>query len=73
VGRGEAALRAILPGQLRLRDHFPLARLELPSETLPLAAADPRRAAILAALTPLGYRRVCLDLAGYRPGGQAPA
>ncbi|MFZ5585059.1 MAG: ATP-dependent sacrificial sulfur transferase LarE [Thermodesulfobacteriota bacterium] len=69
IGRGEAALRAILPGQLRLRDHFPLARLELSIETLPLAAAEPRRAAILEALTPLGYRRVCLDLAGYGSGG----
>lgn len=69
VGRGEAALRAILPGQLRLRDHFPVARLELSIETLPLAAADPRRAAILETLTSLGYRRVCLDLAGYGSGG----
>lgn len=73
IGRGEAALRAILPGQLRLRDHFPMARLELTPETLPLAAADPRRTAILEALTRLGYRRVCLDLAGYTPGGGIPA
>ncbi|MFH1059832.1 MAG: ATP-dependent sacrificial sulfur transferase LarE [Pseudomonadota bacterium] len=73
IAQGEAALRAILPGQLRLRDHFPLARLELTPETLPLAAADPRRTAILEALTRLGYRRVCLDLAGYAPGGGVPA
>lgn len=73
IGRGEAALRAILPGQLRLRDHFPVARLELTTETLPMAAAEPRRTAILEALAPLGYRRVCLDLAGYAPGGQASA
>lgn len=73
IAQGEAALRGIITGQLRLRDQFPLARLELEITALPKAAADPWRAAIIQALEPLGYRQVCLDLAGYRTSGQEPA
>lgn len=73
VAQGEAALRGFISGQLRLRDQFPLARLELEITALPKAAADPWRAAIIQALEPLGYRQVCLDLAGYRTSGQEPA
>lgn len=73
IARGEAALRRFIDGQLRLRDHFPLARLELETRTLPTAAAEPWRTAIINALAPLGYRQVCLDLAGYRLSGQATA
>lgn len=73
IAQGEAALRGFITGQLRLRDHFPLARLELETSALPKAAADPWRAAIIQALEPLGYRQVCLDLAGYRTSGQEPA
>lgn len=72
IAQGEAALRGIISGQLRLRDQFPLARLELEITALPRAAADPWRAAIIQALEPLGYRQVCLDLAGYRTSGQEP-
>ena len=72
IAQGEAALRGFIPGQLRLRDQFPLARLELEITALPKAAADPWRAAIVKALEPLGYRQVCLDLSGYRTSGQEP-
>ncbi len=69
VAQGEAFLRGLLPGQVRLRDHFPLARLELPPERIGLAASAPLRGQILAGLTQAGYRFVCLDLRGYRPSG----
>jgi uncharacterized protein len=70
VAQGEAALRGFITGQLRLRDQFPLARLELEIQTLPKAVVDPWRTAINNILEPLGYRQVCLDLAGYRVSGQ---
>jgi len=73
VARAEAALRRLLPGrQLRLRDHFPLARLELEPETLPSAAAEPLRSRLCRAVRDAGYRFVTLDLAGYRSGGADP-
>lgn len=66
VAMAEGALRRLLPGQLRLRDHFPLARLELPPAAMPLALAEPTRAAIVAAMRQAGYTLTCLDLEGYR-------
>ncbi len=69
IGRAEAALRDLLPGQLRVRDHFPLARLELPPEAIARAAAPPLRDRIVEALRAAGYRQACLDLVGYRSGG----
>jgi uncharacterized protein len=73
IGRAEEAVRALLPGQVRVRDHFPLARLELEPGLLALAVAEPLRGRLLAGLRALGYARVCLDLAGYQPSGQPPA
>lgn len=68
VEAGEDALRGLLPEarDLRLRGHAGLARIEVPVEALPLAID--RREALLAALRPLGYRHVALDLAGFRSG-----
>lgn len=70
VGQAEQALRALLPGQLRLRDNFPQARLELEPASLALAVAEPLKSRLLAQLKALGYAKVCLDLEGYRPSGQ---
>jgi pyridinium-3,5-biscarboxylic acid mononucleotide sulfurtransferase len=70
IGQAEELVRALLPGQARVRDHFPLARLELEPQVLPRAAAEPLRGRLLAGLQALGYLQVCLDLAGYRPSGQ---
>jgi uncharacterized protein len=73
IALAEGALRRLLPSQLRLRDHFPMARLELPSATMHLALAEPIRAAIVAALRQAGYTLICLDLEGYRSSGPAAA
>lgn len=69
VGRAEAALRDILGGQFRVRDHFPLARLELPAEVLDRAASEPLRSTLVRAVKEAGYDYVVLDLEGYRMGG----
>ncbi|KMY66138.1 hypothetical protein AAU61_19090 [Desulfocarbo indianensis] len=70
VGQAEALLREILPkSPLRVRDHFPLARIELLPGLLARAAAEPLRGRIVEAVKAAGYEQVCLDLAGYRSGG----
>jgi pyridinium-3,5-biscarboxylic acid mononucleotide sulfurtransferase len=53
---------------LRVRDHFPVARIELPAEQIARLAADPLRDAVREALQRTGYRYVTVDLAGYRMG-----
>ncbi|NLD74899.1 MAG: ATP-dependent sacrificial sulfur transferase LarE [Chloroflexi bacterium] len=53
---------------LRVRDHYPIARLELAPEDIPRAAQDPLRRQISEGLTARGYRYVTLDLDGYRSG-----
>jgi len=68
VERGEAALHALGFRQVRVRHHGFLARVEVAPEELP-RALDPEMApAIAAALKPLGFRWVSLDLEGYRTG-----
>lgn len=69
IGRAEAGVRGVLPGQVRVRDHYPLARLELGPEGLALAMASPHRERVAAAVKAAGYRWVCLDMEGYRCGG----
>jgi uncharacterized protein len=68
VERGEESLRALGFRQVRLRHHGPLARVEIdPSELA--RALDPEMARrISAAIKPLGFRYVALDLDGYRSG-----
>ena len=68
VEAGEERLRALGFRQLRVRHHGELARVEIDPAELP-AALDPGMARqIVAALKPLGFRYVSLDLEGYRSG-----
>lgn len=69
VGRAEYSLREIIGGNFRVRDHYPIARLELPPELLAEAVAEPLRGRLLAAVKQAGYDYVTLDLEGYRMGG----
>jgi uncharacterized protein len=68
VEAGEERLRALGFRQVRLRHHGELARIEIdPSELA--RALDPQMArALVAAIKPLGFRFVSLDLEGYRTG-----
>jgi len=68
VDRAEAAARSIIGGQLRVRDHFPLARVEVEPERIPRAAEPESRARLVAELKAAGYAYVTLDLIGYRTG-----
>lgn len=70
VERAEEALRDLGFGQLRVRHHGDVARIELPAEDL--ARAVQQAASIVAAVRAAGYRHVALDLAGYRSGSLNP-
>ncbi len=68
VEEGEARLRDLGFRQVRLRHHGELARVEIDPGELP-RALDPEMAKrMVAALKPLGFRYVSLDLEGYRLG-----
>ena len=68
VGRAEEWLREAFPelGQVRVRSHGNLARIEVSADRIPILAA--RGDEISAALRALGFDYVALDLEGYRTG-----
>ena len=66
IEAAERALKELGFGQLRVRHHEDVARIEVPSEDFPHVLAE--REAIDAALRALGYRYVTLDLRGFRSG-----
>jgi uncharacterized protein len=68
VERGEEALRGLGFRQVRLRHHGALARVEIDPAELARALTPEMARAISAAIKPLGFRYVALDLEGYRTG-----
>ena len=68
VEEGEERLRALGFRQVRLRHHGDLARVEIDPSELPRALDAEVTRAIVAAIKPLGFRWVSLDLEGYRMG-----
>ncbi|MCL2000786.1 MAG: ATP-dependent sacrificial sulfur transferase LarE [Planctomycetes bacterium] len=72
VEASEAFIRSQGVRQVRVRHHGDTARIEAPLEEVAALAAAPLRERVVEALTGLGYRRVTLDLAGYRSGSFNP-
>ena len=68
VEQGEERLRGLGFRQVRLRHHGELARVEVAPSELAFALSPDVAAAMVAALKPLGFRYVALDLEGYRMG-----
>lgn len=69
VEAAEAALHRLLGTRgLRVRDHHPVARIEVAPEMIPRLAAEPLRSEVTKALRQAGYQYVALDLDGYRMG-----
>lgn len=72
LARVEAAEQALLQlwgvSQVRVRDHFPVARVEVPAADIARLAQPEARIPAVEALQALGYRYVTLDLQGYRMG-----
>jgi uncharacterized protein len=68
IEEGERRLRELGFRQVRLRHHVQVARIEIAPDELP-RALDPEMARrIAAAIKPLGFQWVSLDLEGYRTG-----
>ncbi|MBN1956464.1 MAG: ATP-dependent sacrificial sulfur transferase LarE [Anaerolineae bacterium] len=69
IDAAESWLRAHLGlAQLRVREHFPVARLEVPADDIARLARPEVREDITVHLRELGYRYVTLDLEGFRSG-----
>lgn len=68
VERAEAALRQLGFGDLRVRHHDEVARIELPPADLVRAVLDPLRSEVLAAARGAGFRFVTVDLGGIQSG-----
>ena len=69
IERAESALRALgIAGDLRVRYHEDLARVELAADELPRWLEPRRFDALRDALVATGFERVSLDLRGFRSG-----
>jgi len=68
VERAEAGLRALGFREFRVRYGESTARLEVAQDELARCVAGGTREQIVAAVTAAGFRRVVLDLAGFRSG-----
>jgi uncharacterized protein len=66
--RAEAALRELGFGDLRVRHHGEVARVELPPADLVRAVVDPLRTQVLEAVRGAGFRFVTVDLGGIQSG-----
>jgi uncharacterized protein len=69
IDRAESALRELgITGNLRVRDHGELARIELDRAEIDRACAAPLAAKVVAAVQAAGFDRVVIDSRGFRSG-----
>ncbi|MEZ0165404.1 asparagine synthase-related protein [Kineococcus sp. LSe6-4] len=68
VEAAEAALHDLGLGDLRVRHHGDIARLEVPAADLVRVASDPLREQVRTAVRAAGFRWAVLDLAGVQSG-----
>jgi uncharacterized protein len=68
VEAAESGLRALGLGDLRVRHHGDVARLEVPAADLVRVASEPLRDGVVRAVRSAGFRFVALDLAGVQSG-----
>lgn len=69
IDEAEQAVRALGFRIVRVRDHGVAARIELGPEEIPALLDAATRAAVSAAVKKAGFRKVAVDLDGYRPAG----
>ena len=69
VEAAESALRRRFSlGQFRVRDHYPVARIEVPENDICRLSRPDIRTDVVAELQAVGYRYVAVDLQGFRSG-----
>lgn len=70
VERAEGYLGKLGFSPLRVRDHHPIARIEVCEQDMRRVLHDQKR--ILRFMKKLGYRYICIDIEGYRTGSLNP-
>jgi uncharacterized protein len=69
IDRAESGLRELgFTGNLRVRDHGDLARIELDRLEIDRACSSPMAQRITSAIQSAGFKRVAIDIAGFRSG-----
>lgn len=68
IGQAEQAIKKYCQGQVRVRHHGELARIEVELASLPLLTEPDTATAIVVSLRKLGFLFVTIDLAGYQTG-----
>ena len=68
VEQAESSLRGLGLGDLRVRHHGDVARIELTEEDLVRSVQEPLRSAVREAVTRAGFRFAAVDLAGVQSG-----
>lgn len=68
VEKGEEWLRTRGFKEVRVRDHYPVARIEIPVGEMAVIIAPPIRDELVRTFKELGYQYVSIDLAGFRSG-----
>jgi uncharacterized protein len=68
IGQSEEFIRSLGFGQLRVRYHFPIARIELEKEKIPVILEPCIRAKVIKRLKSIGFDHIVIDLEGYRSG-----
>ncbi|MGQ9618166.1 MAG: ATP-dependent sacrificial sulfur transferase LarE [Candidatus Aminicenantia bacterium] len=68
IEKGEKILRELGFKVIRLRDHFPLARIEIGNGEMERVLKKEIREKIVDELRKIGFKFVTIDLQGYRPG-----
>ncbi len=68
IEKAEKFLRPIVNGQLRVRHHGTLARIEVAPDCIAKLAEPQTAATIATKLTALGFDHIALDLTGYKMG-----
>lgn len=73
VEQAERAVRRLVVGQVRVRHHGDLARIEVPPEAMAVLVRPDTATALAAEIRAAGFKYVALDLAGYRTGSMNEA
>ncbi|BBB93471.1 MAG TPA: ATP-dependent sacrificial sulfur transferase LarE [Methylomusa anaerophila] len=68
IEQAEAFIKTFFQGQIRVRHHGNLARIEVAPAGIPILTADGNSVQISRFLRSLGFQYVTLDLTGYRTG-----
>ena len=68
VEQAEAIIKQLCPGQIRVRHHGNLARIEVPLENISMIAEPSNIEIITKAFKQIGFTFVTVDLSGYRTG-----